>query len=126
MKHKLLLVLSIVTLAVAGLMAFSHPAVSFADTKSDVCGGAAIAGGDCSSGTNGLTNTIRNIVNLFSVIVGIVAVIVVIVAGFRYVTSGGDSSKVAGAKNTLIYAVVGLVIVALSQSIVRFVLNKTQ
>jgi hypothetical protein len=126
MKHKLLIALSIITLGVAGLMAFTHPGVSFADTKSDVCGGAALAGSSCTGDTTSLTTTIRNIVNLFSIIVGIVAVITVVVAGFRYVTSGGDSSKISGAKNTLIYAIVGLVIVALSQSIVRFVLSKTQ
>ncbi|MGF7229100.1 MAG: hypothetical protein ACQR33_03885 [Candidatus Saccharibacteria bacterium] len=126
MKHKALLILSIVTLGIVGLMAFSHPASSFASAQSDVCGGAALAGGSCTSDTTSLTTTIRNIINLFSIIVGIVAVIVVIVAGFRYVTSGGDSSKISGAKNTLIYAIVGLVIVALSQAIVQFVLSKTQ
>ncbi len=126
MKHKALIALSIITLGVAGLMAFTHPGVSFADAKSDVCSGAALAGSSCTGDTGSLTNTMRNIVNLFSIIVGIVAVITVIVSGFRYVTSGGDSSKIAGAKNTLIYAIVGLVIVALSQSIVRFVLSKTQ
>lgn len=124
MKHKALLLASIVTLAV-GLVAFAHPGMSFASAQSDVCGGAALAGGSCTTDTGSLTTTIRNIVNLLSVIVGIVAVIVVVISGFRYVTSGGDSSKISGAKNTLIYAIVGLVIVALAQSIVRFVLSKT-
>jgi len=53
----------------------------------------------------------------------VAAVIMIIVGGFRYITSGGDSTRVGGAKNTLIYAIVGLIIVALAQAIVHFVLN---
>ena len=55
----------------------------------------------------------------------IAAVIMIIWGGFRYVTSGGDSNKVSSAKNTIIYAVIGLIIVALAQFIVKFVLDKT-
>jgi hypothetical protein len=66
----------------------------------------------------------KNIVTLFSVIVGAVSVIMIIYGGFRYITSGGDSGRVGNAKNTLIYAIIGLVIVALAQLIVHFVLNQ--
>jgi hypothetical protein len=71
-----------------------------------------------------LNDVITNIVNVLSVIVGIVAVIMIIIGGFRYITSGGDSGNVSGAKNTILYAIVGLVIVALAQFIVRYVLNQ--
>jgi hypothetical protein len=91
---------------------------------------AAVSGssGDCdtpaSNGPDGgLAGIAKKIVNLLSVIVGIVAVIMIIVGGFRYITSGGESSNVSGAKNTLIYAIVGLIIVALAQFIVHFVLD---
>ena len=47
----------------------------------------------------------------------------IIFGGFRYITSGGNDNNVSSAKNTILYAVIGLVIVALSQFIVRFVLN---
>jgi hypothetical protein len=67
---------------------------------------------------------IADVINIFSLIVGIVAVIMIIVGGFRYITSGGDSNNVTAAKNTILYAIIGLVIVALAQFIVRFVLNK--
>lgn len=63
------------------------------------------------------------VVKLFSLIVGIISVIMIIFAGFRYITSGGDSGKVGNAKNTLVYAIIGLVIVALAQLIVHYVLN---
>ena len=83
---------------------------------------------DCSSTSvsdTGITNAAKKIVNLISIIVGIVAVIIIIFGGFRYITSGGDSGKVGNAKNSLIYAIVGLIIVALAQLIVRFVLNQS-
>ncbi|HEX8182912.1 MAG TPA: pilin [Candidatus Saccharimonadales bacterium] len=74
---------------------------------------------------NGLTNLVRRIVNIFSVIVGVIAVIMIIIGGLKYITSGGESSNVSGAKNTIIYAIVGLIVVALAQFIVRFVLTNT-
>jgi hypothetical protein len=66
---------------------------------------------------------VRRIINIFSVVVGAVAVIMIIIGGFRYIISGGDSSGVSGAKNTILYAIVGLVIVLFAQIIVRFVLT---
>lgn len=77
--------------------------------------------GDAESRIN---DTIRLVINMFSFIVGVVAVIMVIVGGFKYITSGGESSNVASAKNTILYAIIGLIIVALAQVIVRFVLQK--
>jgi hypothetical protein len=67
---------------------------------------------------------ITTIINIFSVVVGVVAVIMIIIGGFKYITSGGDSGNVTGAKNTILFAVVGLIIVALAQFLVRFVLSK--
>lgn len=77
-----------------------------------------------SDATSNVNHTITRLINLLSVIVGVVAVIMVIVAGFRYITSGGKQESVTSAKNTLLYAVIGLVIVALAQVIVRFVLTQ--
>jgi cytochrome bd-type quinol oxidase subunit 2 len=64
------------------------------------------------------------IINIFSLVVGVVSVIMIIVGGLKYITSGGEASNISGAKNTIIYAIVGLVIVALAQFIVHFVLGK--
>ena len=47
----------------------------------------------------------------------------IVVGGLKYITSGGDSSNVTGAKNTILYAIIGLIIVALAQLLVRFVLR---
>jgi uncharacterized membrane protein len=71
---------------------------------------------------NKLTKTLKNIINILTIVVGIVSVIMIIVAGFRYITSAGDSNGITAARNTLIYAIVGLIIVAFAQIIVKFVL----
>ncbi len=65
------------------------------------------------------------ITNTFSIIVGAASVIMIIYGGFRYVTSGGESGRVGAAKNALLYAIVGLAIVALAQLIVHFVLAQS-
>lgn len=77
-----------------------------------------------SGGTSRINNIITDAINIFSIIVGIIAVIMIIVGGFKYITSGGDSGNISSAKNTIIYAVIGLVIVALAQFLVQFVLDK--
>ncbi len=82
----------------------------------------------CSSTTtiqSGIKNAAKIVVNILSIVVGIVAVIMLIFGGFRYITSGGESNSVSSAKNTLLYAIVGLVIVFLAQVIVHWVLNTT-
>jgi hypothetical protein len=82
---------------------------------------------DCTA--TGVDNTsisalAKKVVTIISIVVGAVSVIMIIYGGFRYITSGGDSGRVGSAKNTLIYALVGLLIVALAQLLVHFVLNQ--
>ena len=72
-----------------------------------------------------LPQIVAFIINVFSWIIGAVSVIMIIYGGFRYITSGGDSNGVTAAKNTILYASIGLIIVALAQIIVNFVLDKT-
>ncbi|HEX7963766.1 MAG TPA: pilin [Candidatus Saccharimonadales bacterium] len=96
-----------------------------AQTPADeVCAGIATASGTgCNGDNTTLNNVVANGVNILSVVIGIVAVIMIMVAGFKYITAGGDAGQIGSAKNTLVYAIVGLVIVALAQSIVHFVLH---
>ena len=63
-------------------------------------------------------------VDIFSFVVGFISVLMIIIGGLKYITSGGDSNGVNSAKNTILYAVVGLVIVLLAQVIVRFIINR--
>lgn len=79
---------------------------------------------DDDGATSKVNDIVELVINLFSIIVGVISVIMIIIGGLKYITSGGDSGNVTGAKNTILYAVVGLVVVALAQFIVRFVLAK--
>lgn len=78
---------------------------------------------DESAGTQ-VNETVTLGLNLFSAVVGIIAVVMIIVGGVKYITSQGESSNITAAKNTILYAVIGLVVVALAQIIVRFVLER--
>lgn len=111
------------------------PSVVYADATSNdtapgVCGGVNLdpTQTDCSQSASDaqqkVNDLLKEVINIFSILVGIIAVIMIIWGGLKYITSGGDSGNVSGAKNTIIYALVGLVIVALAQFIVRFVLGK--
>lgn len=67
---------------------------------------------------------VTRIVNLLSFIIGVAAVIVIIIGGLKYITSSGDPSNVTTARNTIIYALVGVVIAAFGQLVVLFVLDR--
>ena len=71
-----------------------------------------------------LTDNIKNIINVMLLVIGIVAVIMLIVGGFRYVLSNGNEKAVSGAKDTILYAVIGIVVALLSFAIVNFVLGR--
>ena len=71
-----------------------------------------------------INNTIKRAIQIFQIIVGLISVFMLIFGGLKYITSGGESSGVTGAKNTILYAAIGLVVVALAQVIVQFVLNR--
>jgi hypothetical protein len=93
-------------------------------------GASQAAGGPVDCNSTNLTNSqgdittlAAQVVKIFSIVVGAISIIMIIYGGFRYITSGGDSNRVGGAKNTLIYAIIGLIIVALAQLIVHFVLS---
>jgi cytochrome bd-type quinol oxidase subunit 2 len=79
---------------------------------------------DSATANSEINSIIKLVINIFSLIVGLVSVIMIIVGGLKYITSGGESSNISSAKNTIVYAIIGLVIVALAQFIVHFVLGK--
>lgn len=72
-------------------------------------------------GPNGI---ITKIANIIAIIVGVAAVIVIIIAGIQYMLSTGDPTKVNNAKNAIIYAVIGLVIVVVARSLVIFIVSE--
>lgn len=91
------------------------------------CGADAAANNpsDTSKATDKVDATITTIVNILTAVVGIAAVIMIVISGYRYITSTGSSEKVASAKNTLIYAIIGIAVAGLAKIIAEFVLSKT-
>lgn len=71
----------------------------------------------------GDTGVFKQITNTILYIVGIIAVVMLIIGGIKYLLSGGDSKKVTDAKNTVLYAIIGLVIAFLAYAIVNFVIR---
>lgn len=76
--------------------------------------------------TNSFRNTIIDIVNVILTLVGVVAAIYLVLGGVRYVLSEGEESQARKAKNTIIYAVIGIIVIGLSAAIVNFVIGTVQ
>lgn len=70
-----------------------------------------------------LMSGLTTIINVVVGVVGFIAVAMIVMGGISFATSQGDTSKVAKARNTVLYGVVGLVVALLAFAIVNFVLN---
>jgi len=64
--------------------------------------------------------------NIFYFLAGITAVIFIIIAGYQYTTSNGDSATVAKAKNTILYSVIGIIVIILAFAITNFVIGRVK
>lgn len=72
---------------------------------------------------NNLMPTVQNIINVVIGVIGVIAVAVVIIGGIYYVISQGEAAKIAKAKNTILYGIVGLIVALLAYAIVNFILK---
>lgn len=114
-----------ITLAVMfGFMVLSPVTVVAQDAKNEICKGANAPNCNPPSGSTTVERLIRVVVNLLSFVVGVAAVIMLIIGGLKYITSSGDSSGINSAKNTILYAIVGIIVAAFAQGLVRLVLNR--
>ncbi len=121
---KMIRTVLVVAMLVLGLTLFvSSPEVLAQDALDEACAadpGSAL----CNSGTGGsVEDIIALVVNTLLFIVGIISVIMIIVGGIRYTVSAGDGNAVTGAKNTILYAVIGLVVAFASYAIINWVLD---
>lgn len=123
-----MLALAIMSVPVVGMAQEAPAPTATQNAKTSVCEGVGLTTGTANGCDSGSETTVSQIIRtgifILSIIVGVAAVIMIIIGGLRYVTSGGDSAAVNSAKNTILYAVIGLVVAALAQLIVQFVLNK--
>jgi len=123
-----------ILITVIGFCAIALPSLSYASStasQAEVCQGVSVISGNSSNNCRSFSSSGSSIdgvisfgLNLFSGIVGVVAIIMIIIGGVKYVTSGGSSEKTTSAKDTILYSIIGLIIVALAQIIVKFVLHK--
>lgn len=127
LTHYKALVLAL-AIVFTGFFATLLPATTYAAgevNKTQVCDSIG-AGGDCNSaGGIKLNNVTAWVVNIISWGVGLLAVIMIIISGAKFITASGDSGKIASARTGLMWAIIGLIIAALAQVIVQFVLAKT-
>jgi hypothetical protein len=77
-----------------------------------------------SLGSDSASKFIQTIINTLLFIIGAISVIMIIVGGIRYVLSNGNSSQINSAKDTVLYAVIGLIVALLAYAIVGFVINQ--
>lgn len=122
-KLKLFLVagLALPVLALAAVPTASVSALGLSDAQnqvSDVDGLAKSA--DDPSGL------VKNVINFMLYLVGILSVAFLIWGGIRYTASAGDSNKVTSAKNTIMYAVIGLIVAILAYAIVNLVITQVK
>lgn len=75
-------------------------------------------------GSNPVITGLKVAITILAFIIGFTAVIMIIIGGITMITSGGDPQKVANARNTILHALIGVVIAAFAESIVAFILNK--
>lgn len=134
--NKALLTFSVLV-SLVGLNFYAVPAVLAAPSstvvaltpKDQICQGVGAVTGnaDCTStsGQPTVDKVLKLALSILSFVVGVIAVIMLIVGGLKYILSQGESAQTASAKNTILYAIVGMVVAALAQVIVRFVLSKT-
>lgn len=96
-------------------------AASFDGTMQE--GADSAKGADQATNLFGASGVFSTITNVLLYIVGAVSVIMIIIGGIRYVTSGGNSANVTAAKNTILYAIVGIVVALLGYAVVNFVIT---
>lgn len=130
MKRLQTLLTSIIT--AIGLVSLTLvPTIAYADTS---CGpdsspvdciqnGADNTTKNTTGNTSDLKTLIKTVVNILLFVLGAIAVIMIIIGGVRYTTSNGDSGAIKSAKDTILYAVIGLVVAILAYAIVNFVLS---
>lgn len=78
----------------------------------------------CKAKGDQASSFVKTLVNTLLYVLGAISVVVIIIAGISYTTSTGDANRVKRAKDTLTYAVVGLIVAALAYAIVNFVVKQ--
>lgn len=126
--NKILQGASVFALAIAFVGAVSVFTTPVAYADCDTSELSITSGANCGQGTgqpaelfDGDDSLFKKITDVMLFIIGAVSVIMLIVGGIRYTISGGDQGSVQAAKNTILYAIVGIVVAILAYAVVAFV-----
>lgn len=115
--------LSVTMLATFGLLLRALPANAACSTDPTIKNGVECAAANGTQGQS-LTAAFSTVSNVLIFVVGAISVIMIIIGAFRYVLSSGNAAKVESAKNTILYALVGLVLASLSYALVQYVFTR--
>jgi hypothetical protein len=130
MKQKVTLFITSLFISLQILLSVLTPAVHAVNVTNPVCGSGGGSSAVCQdAGTAGNPllgpdGIITKVVQFLTFLIGLTAVIVIIIAGLRLITGGSNPDSISRARNTIIYAIVGLAVAAFSQAIVSLVLSK--
>lgn len=131
------LIVAALLVVVAGFILQATPAKAV-EVLSPVCNGAikennnikdsTVCKSDASKSSDnplvGPNGVITRVIQIFSLVIGVVAIFAIIISGLRLIISAGDSNAVAKARRSILYALVGLLVVGFAQVIVSFVLSR--
>lgn len=78
----------------------------------------------CKAQGDSLGPMITTVINILLYVLGAIAIVMIVIGGIRYTTSGGDSSGIKSAKDTILYSVIGLIVAMMAYTIVNFVLGR--
>ena len=120
-KFRVIVAALVATLMISGTSVMTVSAASCGTAKNCVEQGLSATGAD--TGNSDLASVLSTITNVLMFLVGAVSVIMLIIGGFRYVVSQGDQSQVTSAKNTILYAVIGLVVAIMGYTVISFVIS---
>lgn len=126
MIRRLKLLISSLAIVLASLCALAAPVTAQASPPEQLAcegSGGTWNGTGCSQGTRTVVGTIKSVANILIFITSAISVLMVIIGGVRYAISGGEQKAIAAAKNTILYAIIGLILAAAAYAIVNFVLG---
>jgi hypothetical protein len=95
---------------------------SVALAQTPQCQGATAVGSACNESQ--LSTGLNKVIDAIFFIAGITAVIILIIGGVGYILSTGDATRITKAKNTILYAIIGLIVVIIARAIVGFVVAR--
>lgn len=123
MKRKLQQLIMALSLVLGMAVFASAPAGAINVFNDKVCPDGATSE-VCKAKGESVNGPVQNVISTLLVAIGIIAVIMIIIGGIRYTLSNGDASQIKSAKDTVLYAVIGLIVAMLAYAIVNFVVGR--